>query len=286
MHLNYLILAHNNLAQLDILINTLENDKTSFFIHIDKNVPAAKIKEFNFYKNSRVKIVKNRIAVSWAGFSMIQATVLLMKEAAAGKKKGYYVLLSGQDMPVKPNENIYSFLFDNYGKEYINFSPLPYDGWGMDGGIDRISYYWLIDKIGFNESYALYTLQKQHNIIRPFFKDFPPYGGSQWWCLTYECIEYVLRYIKFNRIIMEYFELTAFADEIFFQTIILNSPLSGQVVNDNLKYIVFEPGMPNPKLLTVEDVSLALQSNNCWARKFDFQNNISVYNELINHLRT
>lgn len=48
MHLNYLILAHNNLAQLDMLINTLEDDKAFFFIHIDKRVPAATIKACQF----------------------------------------------------------------------------------------------------------------------------------------------------------------------------------------------------------------------------------------------
>ncbi|OQP57766.1 hypothetical protein A3860_09065 [Niastella vici] len=286
MHLNYLILAHNNLAQLDLLIDSLDNDKTSFFIHVDKKVPAAEIKKYRFYRNSRVKITGNRISINWAGFSMIQATLLLMKAAIAAKKKGYFILLSGQDMPVKCNEYIYDHLHANYGKEYINFWTIPYSGWGRDGGAHRINYYWLIDKIGYEESHVLYILQRKVNLKRAFFKDFAPYGGSQWWCLTHDCIKYILKYIKFNPVIMDYFELTAFADEIFFQSIVLNSPLQDHIVNDNLRYIDFQDGESHPKILTADDIPVAIRSDKLWARKFDFQHNSIIFEELANQLKT
>lgn len=268
MYLNYLILAHKNLAQVDRLIDNLMGDYTYIYIHIDKRVPAEQIRKHRFASQSRVKVIRNRVAVYWGGFSMVKATLNLMKAASAGGRPGYYTLLSGQDFPLQSNESIRSFFQKNEGKEFMNYWRMPYKGW-VNGGLDRIKYYWFVDKIGMYNSDLFCRFQRENNMERAYFKDYPPYGGSQWWCLSLDCVRYMLDFIERHPSVPEFFEMTLIPDESFFSTILLNSPYSENVVNDNLRYIVFEGGRPHPNLLGADDFPRLMESGKLWARKFD-----------------
>jgi hypothetical protein len=268
MYLNYLILAHKNLAQVDRLIDNLMGDHTYVYIHIDKRVPAEQIRKYRFASQNRVKVIRNRVAVYWGGFSMVKATLSLMKAASAEGRPGYYTLLSGQDFPLQSNESIRSFFQENEGKEFMNYWRMPYKGW-VNGGLDRIKYYWFVDKIGMYNSDLFCRFQRENNMERAYFKDYPPHGGSQWWCLSLDCVRYMLDFIERHPSVPEFFEMTLIPDESFFSTILLNSPFRENVVNDNLRYIVFEGGKPHPNLLGENDFSRLMESGKLWARKFD-----------------
>lgn len=283
MYINYLLLAHKNLAQVDRLIANLLNDHTYVYIHIDKGVSMVEIKRHRFATEERVKIIRNRIAVSWGGFSMVRATLNLMRTAAKHGKPGYCVLMSGQDFPLQSSEAIHSFFLANRGKEYMQYWRLPYNGW-VNGGLDRIKYYWFVDKIGMYNSDLFVSFQKDNKMERAYFRDFPPYGGSQWWCLTLNCVNYILDFIERHPIVVDFFELTLIPDESFFTTIVLNSPLKERVVNDNLRYIVFEGGKPHPNLISSRDFSALIESKQFWARKFDMTYDSLILDRLENHI--
>jgi hypothetical protein len=285
MNINYLILAHKNLEQVDRLIDNLLDDRIFVYIHVDKRVPSDEIRRHRFASSNRVRIIKNRVAVCWGGFTMVTATLNLMKAALAGKRDGYCVLLSGQDFPLQSKENIYSFFQEHQGKQFLSYWKLPYKNW-VNGGLDRIKYYWFVDKIGMYESDVFCKFQRESNMERPFFKDFPPYGGSQWWCLTSECVRYILDFIADNPIFVEFYELTLIPDESFFKTIVLNSPFSDQVVNDNLRYIVFEGGKPHPNVMKESDFEALITSGKLWARKFDIARDHAILDRLEAHVAT
>ena len=63
---------------------------------------------------------------------------------------------------------------------------------------------------------------------------------------------------------------------IFFQTLILNSPFKNTVVHNTLREIQWNGG-PNPKTYTLEDYQLICESEALFARKFDSE----VDNEII-----
>ncbi|WP_031529504.1 beta-1,6-N-acetylglucosaminyltransferase [Dyadobacter crusticola] len=282
MYINYLILAHKNLEQVDRLVDNLLDDRAFIYIHVDKRVAYGEIRRHRFASAKRVRIIKNRVAVCWGGFTMVSATLNLMKAALAGRREGYCVLLSGQDFPLQSKETIYSFFEEHSGKQFLNYWKLPYKNW-VNGGLDRIKYYWFVDKIGMHESNVFCAFQRERNMERPFFKDLPPYGGSQWWCLTTECIRYILDFIADNPIIVEFFELTLIPDESFFKTIVLNSPFSEHVVNDNLRYIVFEGGKPHPNVMQESDFDALITSGKFWARKFDIVRDHVILDRLEAH---
>ncbi|WPV64036.1 beta-1,6-N-acetylglucosaminyltransferase [Chitinophaga sp. LS1] len=281
MEINYLILAHSNLQQVDLMINTLMMPNTYFHIHIDKKVSLKEIQSHSFYTNKNVILLKRRKSLNWGGFSLVEATLNLMESGIKKSRSGgYFVLLSGKDFPIQSNHKIHSFLADNYGSEFIKCDPLPFKNWN-NGGLERIQYYWLGDILPTEISRNFYQFQIEKNLPRPFFEDFHPFGGSQWWCLTSDCILYILKFIRFNPILLDFFKFSFIPDELFFQTVIMNSPFCEKVVNDNLKYIIFNKHQSHPKIFRAEDFESLIESNKLWARKFDITEDVTIVNRLM-----
>ena len=69
---------------------------------------------------------------------------------------------------------------------------------------------------------------------------------------------------------MDFFRRVLIPDELFFQTILLNSPLRDRIVNDNLRYMDWSrPNVPLPAVLGTGDLPQLQQSPALFARKFD-----------------
>lgn len=268
MKIAYIILAHKAPEQLVRLISKLQTEETSFFIHIDKKtdkeiydkiVEQLKKVSLNIYFLKRYKCY-------WGGFNIVKATIEGIKEIAKLKIDfDYAILLSGQDYLIKPSSYIEDFLTKNKDKEFIEFfslsSPNKWQGQaGYYEGFKRIEYW------HFRFKSRHFPLQ----IKRKFPQGFEPYGGGQWWCFSRKCIEYINEFLKENPAFLNYFNYVFIPDEIFFQTLILNSPFKNNVINDDLKYIDWEnPNPTPPAILEKSDFQKLLNSPKLFARKFD-----------------
>ena len=111
---------------------------------------------------------------------------------------------------------------------------------------------------------------------RKFPKGFKPFGGSSYWCLSRECIEYVHNFINQNNEFVDFFRYVLIPDESFFQTIILNSPLRNSVNNNNLNYIRWIPKAPSPIILGKSDFEQIISSEKLFARKFDLNKDADI----------
>jgi hypothetical protein len=94
-------------------------------------------------------------------------------------------------------------------------------------------------------------------------------GGRTNWCLTRECLEYINDCVQNKKDFVEYCRRVSIPDEMFFQTLLLNSHLKDRLVNDNLKYVVWPSLSRNPKLLTSQDYEQFIGTKKLFARKFD-----------------
>lgn len=115
----YLILAHNQEKLLIQLLHSLDVKENDIYLHIDKR---SEIKLENISEsvhNAKVEFV-NRISVEWGGYSMIEATMILLK-AATKTHHIYYHLLSGVDLPLKSINQINSFYEKTLVKNLFNF---------------------------------------------------------------------------------------------------------------------------------------------------------------------
>jgi len=121
----------------------------------------------------------------------------------------------------------------------------------------------------------LYFLGRPRKI---FFRFDPPYinylansklfGGSAYWCLARDCIEYINEYLQRDDSAIKFWKYVRIPDEAFFQTILLNSHLKEQLVNDNFRYIDWVSA-PHPEILGKQNFEQFINSNKLFARKFD-----------------
>jgi len=303
MRIAYLILAHQYPSQLADLVTMLSHgNRSQFYIHVDR-------KSEGFLDSPTLETIKNcenvtfledRVGVYWGGFSIVEATLQLLRKAVDEGGFQYAVLLSGQDFPIKSNGYIESFFELNLGKEFISYVPLPSDEWGARI-MERIEYYWVVDALYRfldNVGAGKYRKQVWHvyaklirsvykyvpNLKRKFLPGFTPYGGPNWFAISFHCATYVCEYIQEHPEYCRFFAHTLNSDELFLQTLILNSPFRDCVVNDALRFIDWEAGASSPRVLTCEDLNSIVASDSLYARKFDQVKSREVLEKLKSHV--
>src|ERR1700733_8425331 len=109
MNIAYLILAHTQPLLVKRLIDRLNQPHIMFYIHVDKKTKNIEVFKSILSTFDNVKIISNH-EVNWMGYTMIEAELDLIKLAYdSGIKFKYYVLMSGQDYPIKDNNYINNF---------------------------------------------------------------------------------------------------------------------------------------------------------------------------------
>ena len=268
MRIAVLILAHKNVWQLERLVERLCQD-FDIYIHADEKW-ALDTTIFEKYEN--VFFVK-RHSVNWGSYIQILATLELLKTAFQ-KNYDYYMLISGHDLPIKSNSFIRDFFEKNRDTSFVNSEALPKKEWaGQNGGFDRIDWYFGIDFKndipGILKRKALsltQRLQKKYKIKRKLYP-IQYYGGWNWVNINRAAMEYVMEFLSKNPAFLRSFKYTYCADEIWLQTILLNSSLKFN--NNNLRYTYWEPHSAHPKTLISEDLERIRQAGDLFARKFD-----------------
>ena len=116
----YLILAHCRPRQLRTLISLLDDPRNDIYIHIDRKAPfGAKALE-GCCVHSRVHFIEPRISVHWGGVSVMRAELALLKAAVPGHY-AFYHLLSGQDLPIKSQKEMFAFFDARPDREFLNY---------------------------------------------------------------------------------------------------------------------------------------------------------------------
>lgn len=271
MKIAHLILAHNNPQQLEHLIDSLTYAEDSIFVHLDEK---ADIEPFQHLKQrSNVTFIHQRVKVKWGAYSIVQATINSFEQMVKQAGDHDFVnLLSGADYPLQRPQDIHAFLELNKGKIFMSYMPIL-EEW--TDAVSRIVHY------HFNE-YAfpgVYKLQGLVNKIMPKRKlpdGMVGVGHSQWFTTSMESVGYMVKYWNEHANFRRFIKLTWGPDEFVFQTMLFNSPLRAQMVNDNLRYIDWSAGGASPKTFQAEDIPALLASNKLYARKFDLQDHGEV----------
>lgn len=291
MDIAYCIICHKNTNILRTTIEILWQGNNSIYLHIDKK---ANIDDFYEYTD-KVHFMQHRIDITWASYSQIEATLLLLKQVAR-KNYDYVCLLSGDCLPLKNSEQIKEFLITQKGKEFIGIQNKP-DASELENNI-KYEHSDLYLKRHKNVLQSIMFKIQRHvepPKINPGYKLLPRlYKGANWFCLTGELCNYILKYLQDNPWYGEAFKASFCGDEVFFQTIIMNSKYSDKIYNYNkeyddnhmaLRYIDWNSGPEYPKMLTEEDFTniKASENEDCiFARKFSENLNIDKYKSAFN----
>ncbi len=279
----YLIRAHHAPAQLARLVHRLDSENASFFIHVSAGTPEETFAEMQSSVGAGPNVHwVERVPTYYAGFSLVEATLSGLRAiAAADAVPGHTVILSGQDYPAKKVAEIERFFRDSPGKSFLEHFALPAnDKWpGEDGGLDRLRY-WYYERIN------LKTRTLRMPLLRRSLPDgLQPYGGGAWCALAAEAVKYVLEFTDTRADVVRFFGHVKIPDEIYVQTLLLNSPLRDTVVGDDLHYIDWTAGGARPKTLGAEDYERIIASGKLFARKFDQSYDSQILDMLDNPTR-
>lgn len=271
-----MIIAHNQFDLLERLICALDCDENDIYVHID-----AKVKNFDFdYFEGLVKYshiyFTPRVRVTWGDFSQVKAQMLLIEAAVKNQPErggySYFHLISGCDLPIKSNAEINKFFSENRGKEFIHFSSDRV----TESSVNRIRYYHFFRsrRNTFFKliSFALYKIQTLLGVDRLRKSGIKVQKGCNWFSITGDFAQYIYENMeRWERI----FRYSYCADEVFVQTILVNSPFKDNLYmpecgNNHLacaRLIDWNRG--NPYVFRKEDFEQIKSSPAVFARKFD-----------------
>jgi hypothetical protein len=231
--------------------------------------------------------------VNWGGFSFVRATLSLLSAARdANPSFQRFCLLSGSDFPIKRNSQILSEL--GSAKEFMRIDRVlsPHQ---PSSHTSHVGVYWFID----HPAPELKALSGK--IERQPYDGVVLYHGSAWWALTRDCVEYILDFVASNARFCSFFEHTFCPDEIFFHSIVKQSPFALRLTHDfeaapdqteyfqsnehGCHYIDWNTPSPTmPKVLDPEDLDKLLHSKSLFARKINEQQSAELIARLENLL--
>lgn len=256
MKIAYLITAYESPAHFHRLTRAIATGNSSVFVHLDAKADSA---AFERGKIPAVTFVQPRIPVYWGEFSMVRAILLLMDHALrAPQSFDYLCLISGADYPIRPIQELETFLATHAGAEFMNLTPMPNDYLGKP--ISRLQRY----KVPSGALFGVKRMRLRQALARlgavPADRDYAtalgglrPYGGSTWCTLTRAACRYILDFVSNERRIIRFYRDSKFPDEGLLHTIIGNSRLVANV-HRNLTYTDWRAGGRSPAPLSQEHI--------------------------------
>jgi hypothetical protein len=125
-------------------------------------------------------------------------------------------------------------------------------------------------------------------VTRLFLNDATPYIGNQWKIVSRAFCDFVCHDPSVDRY-KAFYRNTFIADEGFFQTVMMNTAMHGEIVNDDLRMIDWVPDGDiklRPRTFTKADADRLTSSSDLFARKFDAEVDGEILDILEAHLRT
>jgi len=222
----FLVLAHTDPCLCGRLANAL-GPNHDVFVHVDAKSDIRPFLEQRVH--SRVAFINERVRVSWAGFSMVRATLQLIRAALLQCPScTHLVLLSGQDYPIKPLDTFLHHLAASPSRQFMKLGVMNTPARNPQNY--RITRYSFLDQLALIPSSSLRTWAKvgikafTYAFRRKPISGLEPFFGSQWWAITPACARHVVNSVKSHREFVDFCRYSFCPDEHFFHTIVGNSP--------------------------------------------------------------
>jgi hypothetical protein len=222
-----LILAHKLPALLGRLVRRLGAYGATSHVHVDLHTEIA---PFRAACGEAAGFVPDRRRVVWGGYSVVEATLALIRHGLRHSHATHFLLLSGDSYPILGRAAFQDWLLTDAdaiaiervrpGSEThhrIAGTYLPDDRLGRLGTVPDLRRYVSADLVAkFAEIGRIHAMKA----AGPFPWD---YGkGSQWWCLRRATLIRALDVIEDNPECVDWFRYSAVPDEALMQTILLN----------------------------------------------------------------
>jgi hypothetical protein len=264
MRVAYLVTAHRNPQQLSELLRAVYDPRDLFIVHADARAPEVRAAALQFAREAgpNVHVVPGRKIV-WGGVSQTKHQLRMMRYAlqwpagigADARPWDYFINLSGQDYPLRtPSEIREDLARQSADRNYLEV--LDYET-ASAPLLQRTQYY----HFEFRDKVRRLKIRRK----RP--GDLHLYWGSAWFTVSRAFCALATQSAESRRV-LRYIRFVRMSDEMFFQTLLMNSSLRETLVPENYRKIVWAGGS-HPRTFTVEDTDQLLTSTAHFARKFD-----------------
>ncbi|MBQ7538507.1 MAG: hypothetical protein IJT42_06050 [Treponema sp.] len=280
MKIAFIILCHKNSSQINMLLTELLKCDSDIYVHVDKKNNSLR-SEIMSDEHIFLLPESDSYSVEWGGVSIVQATLSLMRAVCnSGIEYGHICLLSGQDFLIRPVADFESLLAENPVMNFIELIPsfekryrvyrkrceIFYPKWinKNDLVVKILKRFYMLFTGGFSHTFSFCKRRK------PFEFDFA--FGSQWWCLTSNCVKYMMSYVDSHPEYVKFFDKCIVPDECFFQTIFANSTFVRNQ-DDYLTYVNWGKNRRSPEIFLSNDFNRLKKASEkfFFARKFDIQ---------------
>lgn len=269
-----LITAYKNFDQLFEMIQWFDKN-FAIYIHIDKKRTLSKPMLSKIQSHPTVVMVSSEFSVNWGGINHLKSILHLASEGLKNPEIGTFHLITGQDHPIRSNAQFHEFFRKNRDSDFLENFKMPSKAW-RNGGMDRIIYYNFYDVLNAKKNLALIQrlvrMQARLGLKRKLSKHLPPlYGGSTYWSLSRATLSYVIAYSRKDDLLLKRLKHTFCAEEIYFQTVVMNSENASRVVKNNLRFIIWEKRHGSiPAILDETDFDNIMEAEAFFIRKLEF----------------
>ncbi|MDK1717135.1 beta-1,6-N-acetylglucosaminyltransferase [Dellaglioa algida] len=272
----FMIMARDADINLRMLLKSLDHEDNDIYLHVDAK--AGIIDTTGMVEKSSLKVC-DRINVNWAAQSQVSAEMLLIKAVISENIEYKYIhLLSGNDLLIVDHDKFHNF-FKNTNKQFVDIESID-----EKINVRRIKYYFPLQELVGKKHGVLWMLQKvlmYLQIVVGVNRKTSLYNhiakGANWFSITLNCGIFILNKEKE---INKYFSKGQSADELFLQTILINSEYKNDIINNNQRYTKWNKGENSPEILTMNDLKSIEESNKLIARKFDYKVSSNIMKKL------
>lgn len=277
VRLAYVISAFKLPRDLIRLSKRLAADGEPVVVHVDARTPARVYEEMTRGLEALPNVhFVERHRSPYASYGHVRATLKGLEHLSRrGEPYDFVVLLTGQDYPIKPLAETRASLEPARSQTFMQHFPLPEPSWHRGGQ-------WRLERWHFNTPHGLHAVKRRW--LRPLvMQELPyglaPHGGSSYWTMSRHHADYVLDFLESHPLYTRYFRRVGIPDEIFFQTILMNSPHASEVVNDSQRYVDWTRAEV-PAIFDSSDLDTLLARPEPFARKFDSSRDDAVLDAL------
>lgn len=256
-----IITVYKDIDTLNRMLSRMPKD-WGIYIHIDKKsdlLPSDIQRKCN--------VISKQFKIYWGSINHLNSILYLLKQAYTDLYD-YYHIITGQDFPISKKGDL-TINLDN--KIYIQHFKLPVKNWWGDG-LDILRYttcskYFDVRKFPGNVVNKLLQLTQKYFGLTHNLPDYPIYAGLVYCSLPHYAVDFTLN-SKISQDLLKRIRYSTPPEEIFFQTVLMNSPYVDNIVNNNLRYCEFDK-KGQPKILDISDYHKILSSKAIFMRKID-----------------
>ena len=263
----WLIIAHNQFGILQRLVSLLDDERSAFFIHIDK-----KVQDFPSVhaEHGQVYFLSKRIDVRWGTYTQIQAEMALFSAAMEKGTYDYFHIISGTTLPLKSMDEIDAYFSRLAGNSTVTglCKDDPYQETLKIHRYNLFTRDYASDKAFLRQTSQFLwksgiAVQRLLNIRTNREGVF--YKASNWVSLGRDAVQYLL---SREDTIKKIYRYSFCGDEYFVPSELMSSAqFKDCIVNDEY-YLKHHIGRSNAETLKMEDFPALLQSKYLFARKF------------------